>query len=259
MSQIPEQKNDSLEEQGENIHMENIPQQSNNGTVSGNGGNPQTSGGSNRSAFGTSNQSPQQNNYHAGEDVESQTIKSDRSIYSDDSSGLLSLKLPQVGYRRLATKMGRWDSEISLFRKFGDLNMFNLLSLQAELMDLRLELDQTCRSDDKINEVFNASRKYAFSFRAMRDAMPKDDGDEESSSLDQGGTSSRPVYDANGVTYCCACKKKREPLPAQIQRGDNKEWVDNDRTDQLTIILRIREKLKEYSAWRRIYLYLLDV
>src|ERR1700761_6652982 len=182
MSELPEQKNGGMGEQNEISPIENSPQLNNDtSTVDGNVNLP-AKGNSNVSTYGTSNHSPQINDYHTGGDVEAQTINSDRTVYSDDSAGLLSLKLPQVGYRRLATKMGTWDSEISLFRRFGDLNMLNLLSLQAELMHLRLELDRTCRSDDKINELFNASRKYAFSFKAMQDSVPEDDTDQESTS-----------------------------------------------------------------------------
>jgi hypothetical protein len=236
MSQIPEQQND-LGEENESIPMENLPPENNDNFSADGNGNVQAFGESNDSTYGMSSHTPQVNNYHTGGDVESQTLKSDRSIYSDDSSGLLSLKLPQVGYRKLATKMGLWDSEISLFRRFGDLNMLNLLSLQAELMHLRLELDKTCRSDDQINELFNASRKYAFSFKAMQDAVPK-----ESSSSDSADAT-------HGTTNCCTCQKKRDLSPTRVTRADNGNVEYNWRTHQWKTILKIREKLKEYSAF----------
>jgi hypothetical protein len=40
------------------------------------------------------------------------------------------------GYLVLSAKMMKWD-ELAIFRIFSDLNMLNLLSLQAELMELR--------------------------------------------------------------------------------------------------------------------------
>jgi hypothetical protein len=134
--------------------------------------------------------------------------------------------------------MGSHQSGISLFRKFGDLNMLNLLSLQAELMHLRQELDWACKSDDQINETFGASRKYAFSFQAMKDAMPKEveyeDEDEEAT---------------NNVGHCCECRSKARKVRqlAEITLS-NGEVVLNARIDQWEIILKIREKLKEYSA-----------
>jgi hypothetical protein len=241
MSQLPEQRNDDLGEQNDINPIENSPQQNNSTFTADGNRNLQPSGNSNISTYGTSNHSPQINDF--GRDVEAQTINSDRTVYSDDSSGLLSLKLPQVGYRRLATKMGTWDSEISLFRRFGDLNMLNLLSLQAELMHLRLELDRTCRSDDKINELFNASRKYAFSFKAMQDSVPEDDTDQES-------TSPSVSEDATSRNiHCCACMKKKDLPPVQVRRADDGKVVDNQRTDQWETILKLREKLKEYSTF----------
>jgi hypothetical protein len=62
--------------------------------------------------------------------------------------GIGDVLLPQSGYRELATEMGGSHSNITLFRKFGDLNMLNLLSLQAELMHLRLKLKNTCEVEE---------------------------------------------------------------------------------------------------------------
>ena len=44
------------------------------------------------------------------------------------------------GYPRLAALMGSYQ-ETAIFRRFGKLNMLNLLSLQAELTDLEVQLE----------------------------------------------------------------------------------------------------------------------
>jgi hypothetical protein len=54
--------------------------------------------------------------------------------------------------------MGDFDSEISLFRKFGDLNMLNLLSLQAELMNLHFKLKWAC--EEEMNQIDEPDSKF---------------------------------------------------------------------------------------------------
>lgn len=51
------------------------------------------------------------------------------------------------GYQKLANLMGS-HQEIAIFRGFGALTMLNLLSLQAELIDIEVQLRETCRDDD---------------------------------------------------------------------------------------------------------------
>jgi hypothetical protein len=52
------------------------------------------------------------------------------------------------GYHRLADLMGR-HSETAIFGRFGDLNMLNILSLQAELLHLRLQFRENWDEDDR--------------------------------------------------------------------------------------------------------------
>jgi len=54
------------------------------------------------------------------------------------------------GYPKLASLMGQ-HTETAIFRRFGQLNMFNLLSLQAELTDLELQL-QHIRQEDETSD-----------------------------------------------------------------------------------------------------------
>jgi hypothetical protein len=50
------------------------------------------------------------------------------------------------GYPKLATLMGTY-SEAAIFRRFSDLNMWCLLSLQAEILELQVELRDIWHED----------------------------------------------------------------------------------------------------------------
>lgn len=54
------------------------------------------------------------------------------------------------GYPKLASLMGH-HTETAIFRRFSQLNMLNLLSLQAELTDLELHL-RHIRQEDEISD-----------------------------------------------------------------------------------------------------------
>ena len=54
------------------------------------------------------------------------------------------------GYPKLAAYMGA-HSETAIFRRFNHLNMLNLLSLQSELMDLEVHL-QNIRTEDETSD-----------------------------------------------------------------------------------------------------------
>lgn len=54
---------------------------------------------------------------------------------------------PSRGYAKLSTLMGQ-HPETAVFRRFDGLNMLNLLSLQAELTDLELQLQHIREEDD---------------------------------------------------------------------------------------------------------------
>jgi hypothetical protein len=74
-----------------------------------------------------------------------------------------NLPISMKGYSRLAWLMARTHtSDLAIFRKFGELNMLNLLRLQAELQALQ----------DKLEYMYNNSEvdtlPYQYSFRKMR-------------------------------------------------------------------------------------------
>ena len=51
------------------------------------------------------------------------------------------------GYHKLAAFMGK-SRQVSIFRRFGSLTMFNLLSLQAELVELERDFQDIRQEDD---------------------------------------------------------------------------------------------------------------
>jgi len=75
-------------------------------------------------------------------------------------------KVPRSGYRSLATWMGLYGSRLTIFRRFGDLNMLSLLSLQAELMDLRHQLEERWIRHEEMSNA-EELKISAFSFSSM--------------------------------------------------------------------------------------------
>jgi len=74
-------------------------------------------------------------------------------------------QFPLAGYRKLAVLMGMQNSTIPIFRRFGSLNMLNLMSLQAELLELQQIFVDQCSVDDGMR----LRQHLAFSFMDLRD------------------------------------------------------------------------------------------
>lgn len=70
------------------------------------------------------------------------------------------------GYHKLAAIMSH-DKDIAIFRRFDDLNLLSLLSLQAEILELRQSLRRTCLLDDTHGQ--ENEKKYSSNFKLSRD------------------------------------------------------------------------------------------
>ena len=70
------------------------------------------------------------------------------------------------GYHELTEDLLGPYPELAHFRRFGSLNMLNLLSLQAELTHLKVRFDAIASRDDKAHN-YNTTSRYSKSFRAM--------------------------------------------------------------------------------------------
>lgn len=101
--------------------------------------------------------------------------------------------------------------QLAIFRRFGPLNMLNLLSLQAELTHLQNELKAVTNLDDMSP---GPESKFSSSFLAMLKEMDRDE---------------EKVEDSREVPPASA-KSGRTPL----------QW---------SLLLRIRSKLNEYSEY----------
>ena len=77
------------------------------------------------------------------------------------------------GYHKLASLMSA-DDETAIFRRFSRLNMLVLMSLQAELMDLEDEFEQTCIEDEQVPDS-NGRKKFSVDFKALKAAKAPDD------------------------------------------------------------------------------------
>ncbi|TVY80581.1 hypothetical protein LSUE1_G007655 [Lachnellula suecica] len=82
-----------------------------------------------------------------------------------------TLALPETikpeGYHKLAALMGSL-SESAIFRRFGTLNMVNLLSLQAELVQLQVEFQDICHEDDHSEDP--SDKLFSSCFRDLRNS-----------------------------------------------------------------------------------------
>jgi hypothetical protein len=144
--------------------------------------------------------------------------------------------------------------------------MLNLLSLQAELMHLRVELDFACKSDDNVDMTIKFARRYAFSFKLLRASAPEEIEVEipiaqnsppprqdstvgETHCCAQVAQSPSPPPEGStvGETYCCACRRRTQKVPKPQQIEVDGRPITNSRTEQWELILKIRAKLKEYS------------
>lgn len=69
------------------------------------------------------------------------------------------------GYHRLADLMGHYP-EAAIFRRFGSLNMLNLLSLQAELIDLQVQFRDIWAEDEGSPD--DCEKQFSTYFRTLR-------------------------------------------------------------------------------------------
>jgi hypothetical protein len=77
------------------------------------------------------------------------------------------MEYPQSSYPRLAALMGE-EKSIAIFRRFDDLSILCLLSLQAEIVQLEKEFRTDCVAD-ALSGHFPAS-SYCRNFKLSRDA-----------------------------------------------------------------------------------------
>lgn len=72
-----------------------------------------------------------------------------------------------TGYHQLAELMGPYQ-EAAIFRRFGPLAMMNLLSLQAELVELHAEFRKICQDND--HSADPVEKNFSKYFRDLRES-----------------------------------------------------------------------------------------
>jgi Family of unknown function (DUF6594) len=112
-----------------------------------------------------------------------------------------------VGYPKLARQMASTTS-LRIFRRFENLSIFNLLSLQAELVDLEGQLKESWEVEAAMDENKTCSKN----FKSLREMMDAED------------------QDSNGET---------NGQPNEQPKKEQNQW---------RLVVRIRDVLKEYST-----------
>jgi len=104
-----------------------------------------------------------------------QALSSDLNDHlQDDNATATTDRKVYDGYPKLGNLMGSYPTT-AIFRRFGELNMLNLLRLQAELQDLEHQLQEIRDEDDFTKSKDPIRTSYVTDFRLMRDW--KNDGD----------------------------------------------------------------------------------
>lgn len=154
------------------------------------------------------------------------------------------------GYREIAHLMAYKDSPFAIFRRFGQLNMLNLLCMQAELMELQSEFRTVCEEDDDSKSEINRP-KFAFSFVAM---VEQDEEKRDQARLRRDQRQARILAairfrssDTDDEAQCRILAAMRPPAEGSDRDGSEDE-DEAEPPSQYELLLKIRKKLKEYST-----------
>jgi hypothetical protein len=77
-------------------------------------------------------------------------------------------------YHLLAQMMSR-DANLAIFRRFEDLNYTRLMSLQAEIVEVKVIYGEKCKEDYIHNPAFAKSFRSLYLSRKPRDRVPSQD------------------------------------------------------------------------------------
>lgn len=146
------------------------------------------------------------------------------------------------GYKKVAGLMTK-HSEVATFQRFDFLNTLNILYLQAELVHLGRELKHSMRQDlESDNRSLSEPRNEAGSFVDMPG------GDIESAnSLNAEAEGSLEKNPLSNVDFESSSQEFQ--INERVKSARN--WVvlaHTDKTPTWGIMLKTREKLKEYST-----------
>jgi hypothetical protein len=148
-----------------------------------------------------------------------------------------------AGYEKLAGLMTK-HAEVATFQRFDFLNTLNILYLQAELVHLEQELRESMRDDLESGN----SLVSEFADKSSSLSNSRSDEDIESADADNGGAEDeiekRPVSQVETKSVSKADCETNERVESA------RDWyflANMDNSPTWDIMLRTREKLKEYS------------
>ncbi|MCJ1358577.1 MAG: hypothetical protein MMC33_008577 [Icmadophila ericetorum] len=121
------------------------------------------------------------------------------------------------GYPKLATYMGKF-SDVAIFLQFRNLNMLNLMSLQAGLLNLEAEYRRTCSEDDT-NPQGPLAQQYSKIFAALRDSK----GTQNMEQLDV----LLKIHEAL-EKYSTVAQISKLPAPDDIDLRRLREWLNRE-------------------------------
>jgi hypothetical protein len=163
------------------------------------------------------------------------------------------------GYREIAHLMAYKDSPFAMFRRFGQLNMMNLLCLQGELMQLQSDFRRACIVDDEEvdQKGYPINRgKFAYSFIAMKeeDDLRKKDA-RRRRQWQRNERQARILAAMRHGTSESDHEAQLRILESMTHPASdiNFEGDIEDATEPLSqyeLLLEIRKKVKEYSKLR---------
>jgi len=76
------------------------------------------------------------------------TVVAVSTAHTISPTGPQAASFKPKGYHKLANLQAREES-VAIYRRFHDLNTLNLLSLQAEILNLRKRIQTLCQGDDE--------------------------------------------------------------------------------------------------------------
>jgi hypothetical protein len=108
------------------------------------------------------------------------TARGDKGSVSNDGFTRIRDPISDTGYAKIAWLMSRADTpDLAIFKKFGELNMFNLFRLQAELMRLQAMFKMLYNSQELQNYRYSMKELNELQFLQGHSPENQDPKDEK--------------------------------------------------------------------------------
>jgi hypothetical protein len=148
-----------------------------------------------------------------------------------------------TGYEKLAGLMTK-HAEVATFQRFDFLNTLNILYLQAEIVHLEQELRESMRDD--LESRNHPVSEFADEFVSFRDSR----GEEVIGSTDMNSGGTEVEIKMNPVSQIETRPDSKSDCEINERVESARDWyflANTDKSSTWDIMLRTREKLKEYS------------